>query len=70
MEFEDECVEEAYEGELLVLMRALSGIKISNREEQVNIFHTLCTINGRVCSLIVDGGSCAKVASTSLLEKL
>jgi len=52
----EECVEEADEGELLVLRRSLSGIKGSNHEEQrENIFHTRCTINGRVCSLIVDG---------------
>ena len=71
MEMEEECVEEADEGELLVLRRALSGHKVPNREEQrENIFHTRCTVNGRVCSLIVDGGSCANVASTTLVEKL
>ena len=71
MEMEEECIEEADEGELLVLRRALSGHKVPNREEQrENIFHTRCTINGRVCSLIVDGGSCANVASTTLVEKL
>jgi len=41
MKFEDKRVEEADEGELLVLRRALSGLKISNHEEQCeNIFHT------------------------------
>jgi len=71
MEFKDECVKKEYKGELLVLRRALSGFKISNYEEQrENIFHTLCTIHGRVCSHIVDGGSCANVASTTLVEKL
>ena len=41
VEFEHECVEEVDEGELFVLRRALSGLKISNREEQrTNIFHT------------------------------
>jgi len=33
MEFENECVEKADEGELFVLRRALSGLKSSNREE-------------------------------------
>jgi len=71
MAFEDECVEEADEGQLLVLRRALRGLKISNHEEQhENIFHTRCTINDRVCSLIMDGGSCTNVASITLLEKL
>ena len=67
IEVEEECIEEANEGELLVLRRALSGQKAPNHEEQrENIFHTWCTIHGCVCSLIVDGGSCANVASTTL----
>jgi len=71
MEYEDECVEESDEGEVLLLRRALSGLKISNHEEQCeNIFHTRCTINGRVCSLIMDGDSCANVASTTLVKRL
>ena len=71
MELEDECVEEANEGQLIVLKKALSGLKISNYEEQHdNIFHTRCTINGRVCSFIVDGGTSVNVASTTLVEKL
>ena len=54
---EEECVEVADEGELLALRRALSDKKTNNHEEQTeNIFHTHCTILGRVCSLIVDGG--------------
>ena len=67
MEFEDECMKKAHGGELFVLRRALSGPKIANREEQrENIFHTRCTINSRVCSLIVDGGSYVNVASNTL----
>jgi len=71
MEAVKEHVEETDEGELLLLRRALNGHKGANHEEQrENIFHTRCTINGQVCSLIVDGGSCANVASTTLKEKL
>ena len=71
VEVEEEYIEEADEGELLVLGRALSGQKAPNHEEQrENIFHTRCTIHRHVCSLIVDGGSCANVASTTLLDKL
>ena len=54
-----------------MLRRALSGQKASKHEEQrENIFYTWCTINGQVCSLIVEGGSCANVASTTLVDKL
>ena len=71
MEVMEEHVEEADDGELLVLRRALSGHKSVNHEEQRdNIFHTRCTINGRVCYLIVDGGRCTNVASTTLVTEL
>jgi len=71
MEVEENCVEEADERELFVLRRALGGQKAPIHEEQrENIFYTRCTINGRVCSLIVGGGSCANVASTILVDKL
>ena len=60
------------EGESLVARRALSAqIKEDDMEQQrENIFHTRCHINNKVCSMIIDGGSCTKVASTILVEKL
>jgi len=39
-------------------------------EQKENIFYTRCTVKGKVCSLIIDGGSCANVASKTLVEKL
>ena len=69
MEEQEEVVEEADEGELLVLRRALSSQKGALEEQRENIFHTRCTIQGKVCSLIIDGGSCANVASSSMVEK-
>lgn len=64
MEVMEEHVEEANDGELHVLRKALSGHKGANHEEQrENIFHTRCTFNGQVCSLIVDGGNCTNMAS-------
>ena len=38
--------------------------------QRENIFHTRCTINGKLCSLIVDGGNCTNVASSRLVSKL
>jgi hypothetical protein len=70
MEEQEEVVEEADEGELLVLRRALSGLKGAQEEQRENIFHSRCTVHGKVCSLIIDGGSCANVASLSMVEKL
>ncbi|XP_052197121.1 uncharacterized protein LOC127804307 [Diospyros lotus] len=68
----DDGVEYAVEGEALVVRRALnSQVKEDDMEQQrENIFHTRCLIHNKVCSLIIDGGSCTNVASTTLVEKL
>ncbi|XP_074278648.1 uncharacterized protein LOC141602243 [Silene latifolia] len=34
------------------------------------IFRSRCTVQGRVCNLIIDGGSCTNVASTIMVSKL
>nr|GEZ31828.1 retrovirus-related Pol polyprotein from transposon 17.6 [Tanacetum cinerariifolium] len=59
------------EGECLVIRRALNTTP--TREETLqreSIFHTRCTIAQRVCTLIIDGGSCTNVASQTLVDKL
>uniref|UniRef100_A0A2N9GZ34 CCHC-type domain-containing protein n=1 Tax=Fagus sylvatica TaxID=28930 RepID=A0A2N9GZ34_FAGSY len=68
----DDDVEYPVEGESLVARRALSAqVKEDDMEQQrENIFHTRCHINNKVCSMIIDGGSCTNVASTTLVEKL
>ncbi|KAI9191578.1 hypothetical protein LWI28_010302 [Acer negundo] len=38
--------------------------------QRVNVFHTRCHVNDKVCSLIIDGGSCTNMASTTMVEKL
>ena len=58
-------------GELLVIRRALSGIRSQEGLEQRKaIFHTRCTVGSQVCSLIIDGGSCANVVSQSMVDRL
>jgi len=69
-EDQEEVVEEADEGELLVLRRALNSRRSDQEGQRENIFHSRCSILGKVCSLIIDGGSCANVASASMVEKL
>ena len=39
-------------------------------QQRENIFHTRCHINNMVCSMIIDGGSCINVTSTTLVENL
>ena len=67
----EEVVEGPDEGELLVIRRALSGlVSQEGFEQREAIFHTRCTVGGKVCSLIIDEGSCANVASQSMVDKL
>ncbi|XP_060183112.1 uncharacterized protein LOC132613073 [Lycium barbarum] len=56
----------------LVVWRNLSTISLENEEDmqRENLFHARCRVKGKVCSLIVDGGSCANVASQTLVEQL
>lgn len=67
---EEEVVAELDEGDLLVIRRALNSQKDFNDKQRKNIFHNRCTIQGKVCCLIIDSGSGSNVASTSLVEKL
>ena len=67
MEGMEEVIEQADEGDLLVLRRTLSGLKGSQDEQRENIFHSRYTIKGKGCSLIIDSGSCTNVASSSMV---
>ncbi|XP_042466500.1 uncharacterized protein LOC122049106, partial [Zingiber officinale] len=82
-EDEDEIVEEvpqkedsddeqhAVIGDLLVARRVLNlQAKEEEGNQRENLFHTRCFVNNKVCSVIIDGGSCTNVASTDLVEKL
>jgi len=76
MPFLDDCsnvdVAEPVSGDILVTRRALNmQLKVEGDEDQrEHIFHTRCHINYKVCSLIIDSGSCTNVASTLVVEKL
>ena len=39
-------------------------------QQHGNMFHTRCHVNNKVCSLIIDGGSCVNIDSALLVEKL
>ena len=66
------CNEEIVGGDLeedevlaLVMKKTLLAPKKEDEEEWLmrNIFYTTCNIGGRVCSLVIDGGSCENVIS-------
>jgi hypothetical protein len=67
----DEEIAYPVEGEALVIRRALNmQIKEDVDQQRENIFHTRCHIQNKVCSMIINGGSCANVASDTLVKKL
>ena len=58
-------------GPLLVTRRSLSvQPKTNENEQRENLFHSRCLVSEKVCSLIIDGGSCTNVASDTLVRKL
>jgi len=70
-EFIEEVEEGLDEGELLVIQRGLSGLVSQDEfEQRETIFHTRCTVEGKVFSLIIDGGSYANVASQLMVNEL
>ncbi|XP_042446204.1 uncharacterized protein LOC122031159, partial [Zingiber officinale] len=61
----------AQDGDLLVVRRLLgSQAKEHEEDQRENIFHTRYLIQGKTCSMIIDGGSCTNVASTRMVTKL
>ncbi|KAH0773636.1 hypothetical protein KY290_010773 [Solanum tuberosum] len=69
-------MEEAWpqEGEytvrIYVVRRVMIRKAMDDPSQRENIFHSKCLIKDNVCSLIIDSGSCANVASTALVEFL
>ena len=70
-ESESECDVQPLEGDLLMVRRLMGSVcKYRDETQRKNIFHTRCMVMGKICSLIIDGGSCTNVASQILIEKL
>ncbi|XP_013601193.1 PREDICTED: uncharacterized protein LOC106308590 [Brassica oleracea var. oleracea] len=59
----EEVVDYAETRELLVTRRSLSALFDPETIQRENIFHTRCSVEQKVFSLIIDGGSCTNVAS-------
>lgn len=49
-------------------------LNVAAAEEELwlrhNIFQTKCTAQGKVCNVIIDGGSCENVVSSTMVDKL
>lgn len=58
-------------GQLLVTRRTLNlHTQAEKNDQRENLFHTRCLVQNKVCSLVIDGGSCTNVASQSMVDKL
>ena len=65
------CDEEAEKGDLYILRRLMGSMcRELNDTQRENIFHSRCLIEGKLCSLIIDSGSCTDVMSARMVEKL
>ncbi|KAH0667855.1 hypothetical protein KY290_027485 [Solanum tuberosum] len=57
---------------IIGVVRRIMTINLGSVDEgqRENLFHTRCGIKGKTYSLIIDGGSCANVVSSYLVDKL
>ena len=59
------------EGELLVIQRSLHrDLKKEKPWQRDALFHTWCTLHGKVCLVITDNKSCTNVVSKEIVTKL
>jgi hypothetical protein len=58
--------------ETLVIRKSLLTPKGDSGDDwlRTNIFHTTCTVTGKVCKMIIDSGSCENVVSEEVVQKL
>ena len=54
----------------LVIQRLLLTARVEYGDQRNEIFRARCTINKRVCDLIINSGSVENIASKSLVAKL
>ncbi|RDY11947.1 hypothetical protein CR513_03316, partial [Mucuna pruriens] len=68
----DMVVAKPVNGDIIVTRRSLSikPKEDGDMKQHEHNFHTRCHINDKVCSMIIDSGSCTNVASTIIVEKI
>ncbi|XP_071923181.1 uncharacterized protein [Coffea arabica] len=68
---EEECSPTQGEISCLVARRVLTARVTEDEQlQRENLFYTRCKVSDKVCSLIIDSGSCTNVASLLLVESL
>jgi hypothetical protein len=53
-----------------IVQRVLLAPKLEEPSQRHNIFKTRCTINQKVCNLILNSGSCENIVSWNLVDTL
>ncbi|MBK5591055.1 retroviral-like aspartic protease, partial [Salmonella enterica subsp. enterica serovar Typhi] len=53
-----------------LVTRTLTTAAVPDTSQRTNIFHARTKANGKLCVLIIDGGSCTNVASEYMVDKL
>ncbi|GJV57599.1 putative nucleotidyltransferase, ribonuclease H [Tanacetum coccineum] len=51
-----------------VVQRTLCSPKVSNSSQRNKIFQTKCLVKEKICSIIIDGGSCENLVSKALVK--
>ena len=61
----------APQGDCFVVKRmALTSSEHSlDTSQRANLFHTRCVIKGKLCSVIIDGGSCCNIVNQEVVER-
>lgn len=59
-------------GDALITRRALNiqPKEKGNEMYREHIFHMRCVVQNKICSIIIDSGSCTNIASSLFVEKL
>ncbi|GJX41755.1 putative nucleotidyltransferase, ribonuclease H [Tanacetum coccineum] len=70
-EYELQCAEpldEEAEHVTYVVQRTLCSPKVSDSSQRNKIFQTKCLVKEKICSIIIDGGSCENLVSKALVK--
>ncbi|XP_021736278.1 uncharacterized protein LOC110702844 [Chenopodium quinoa] len=67
----DECEPEEGENSFCgVVRRVLYTEPVQDLQQRENLFNTCCKVKDRICSMIIDSGSCTDVVASELVNKL
>ncbi|XP_021727437.1 uncharacterized protein LOC110694575 [Chenopodium quinoa] len=66
----DVCYAENEPKSLIIRRSLLPTLDEKEDEQKSNLFHSKCLINGKVCSFIIDSGSCTNACALSMVDSL